>query len=264
MENKSMLDVIMERASVRDFDPEKRVSEKTRKQILLAGSSAPSAGNIQPRTFIVVEDEKIKEQLYELCEEQVFMKDAPLWIVICADIHRHLKAAKLTGVDYDFTGILPFTFSVLDAALSLENMVIAAEALGLGSVIIGSVIEHPQKAKRILSLPSHTLALSILCIGYPKKKPSKKAKWNCDVIVSKNKYGAMDRNDVLQYWKRFVFSDLKRLGKATSLDGVEKLILEGKQSDYGKAYANHYKEDFIKRTNKKLSEFLTSQGFLCE
>ena len=259
-----MLDFITERASVRDFDPEKKIPEKIAKHILLAGSSAPSAGNIQPRTFIIIEDKKIKDQLYELCEDQAFMKDAPLWIVVCADIHRHLIAAKLTGVDYDFTGILPFTFSVLDAALSLENMVIAAEALGLGSVIIGSVIEHPQKAKHILNLPNHTLALSILCVGYPKKKPSRRMKWNYEVIVCKDHYRTIDRNDVLQYWKRFLFSDLKCLGKATSLDKVEKLILEGKQPDYGKAYSNHYKEDFIRRTNKKLAEFLRSQGFIRE
>jgi len=264
MENASILDVVMERASVREFDRETKVSEKVAKQILLAGIRAPSAGNIQPRTFIVVQDENVKEQLYELCEEQAFMKDAPLWIVVCADVHRHLRAADLTGVDYDYTGILPFTFSVLDAALSLENMVIAAEALGLGSVIIGSVIEHPQKAKHILNLPSHSLALSILCVGYPKKKPSMRAKWDYDIIVCKDQYRDISRNDVLQYWKRFILSDLKRLGKAMSLNRVEKLIREGKQVNYGPVYAGHYKQDFINSTNEKLTEFLVNQGFLHE
>jgi nitroreductase len=262
MKNASMLDAIMERASVREFDREKRVSEKVAKQILLAGSSAPSAGNIQPRTFIVVQDENVKEQLYELCEEQAFMKDAPLWIVVCADIHRHLRAAELTGVDYDYTGILPFTFGVLDAALSLENMVIAAEALGLGSVIVGSVIEHPEKAKRILKLPSHCLALSILCVGYPKERPSTREKWSRDVIVCKDEYKDVDTDEVLDYWARFILSDLKRLGKRASLRRVRKSIEEGKQVSYGRAYANHYKEDFVHNTNRKLTEFLESQSFL--
>jgi len=145
MKNSNLLNVILTRTSIRDFDKNRKVPEEILKQILLAGIRAPSAGNIQPRTFIVVKDDTVKELLYKLCENQTFMKDASVWIVVCLDLHRHLKAAKLTGVEYDFTGILPYTFGVLDAALALENMVIAADVFGLGSVIIGSVIEHPQR-----------------------------------------------------------------------------------------------------------------------
>jgi len=261
MKNVSLLDTVLSRASLRDFE-RKEVPEQVTKQILHAGIRAPSAGNIQPRSFIIVKDENVKEQLYDLCENQAFMKDAPLWIVVCADIHRHLKAAKLTGVDYDYTGILPFTFSVLDAALSLENIVIAAETLGLGSVIIGSVIEHPQRAKRILKLPPHCLAISIICIGYPKKKPSRREKWSIDVIVGKNAYKDIDKNDVTEYWKRFILSDLKRFSKKASMDTVEKLLRKGKQGNYGPRYANHYKEGFIRNTNKKLEKYLKNQGFL--
>jgi len=170
MESSHLLNIVLERTSIRNFDKGKKIPEEILKKILLAGIRAPSAGNIQPRTFIVINNEAVKECLYKLCENQVFMNTAPLWIVMCVDLHRHLKAAKLTGVEYDYTGVLPYTFGVLDAALSLENMVIAAEASGLGSVIIGSVIEHPEKVREILKLPRHCLALSILCIGYPKKK----------------------------------------------------------------------------------------------
>lgn len=148
MESPELLDVILRRASVRNFQRNKKISEEILKEILLAGVTAPSAGNIQPRTFIIVKDENVKERLYELCEDQAFMKDAPVWIVVCVDLHRHLKAAKLTGVEYDYTGVLPYTFGVLDAALSLENMVMAAEASGLGSVIVGSLLSTQKKQRR--------------------------------------------------------------------------------------------------------------------
>jgi len=148
MESPELLDVILRRASVRNFERNKKISEEILKEILLAGVTAPSAGNIQPRTFIIVKDENVKGRLYELCEDQAFMKDAPVWIVVCVDLHRHLKAAKLTGVEYDYTGVLPYTFGVLDAALSLENMVIAAEASGLGSVIVGSLLSTQKKQRR--------------------------------------------------------------------------------------------------------------------
>ncbi|MEM3726441.1 MAG: nitroreductase family protein [Candidatus Bathyarchaeia archaeon] len=255
----NLLSSIFERASVRDFDKNRSVSKEDLRKILVAGIRAPSAGNIQPRTFIVIKDEGIKEKLYELCENQAFMKDAPVWIVVCVDLHRHLKAAKLTGVDYDFTGILPYTFGVLDAALSLENMVIAAEALGLGSVIIGSVIEHPRKVKEILKLPKHCLALSILCVGHPKRRPKRREKWSCETIVCEDRYRDINLKDVLGYWKRFILGDLKRCGTKPAKDEVEKICRE---RSYGVTYANHYKEEFVKSTNKKLMDFLAEQRLL--
>ncbi len=204
----TLLKTINERASVREFDKNRPVSDDFARKILVAGLRAPSAGNIQPRTFIVVEDKRAREQLYDLCENQDFMKDASLWIVVCADVHRHVRAAELTGVQYDFMGILPFTFSVLDAGLSLENMVLAADSLGLGSVISGSVIEHPSEAQRILKLPKHTLAISILCVEHPKKKPNRREKWSHRIIVCKNVYKSIDKEDVEEYWKRVIVNDL--------------------------------------------------------
>jgi len=257
-----MLKTIVERASVRKFDKSRRVSEDLERKILLAGICAPSAGNIQPRTFIVVEDESTREQLYDLCENQAFMKDASLWVVVCADIHRHLRAAELTGVQYDYTGILPFTFSVLDAALSLENMVIAAEGLGLSSVIIGSIIEHPSEAKRILKLPKHSVAISILCVGCSKERPSKREKWSYGKIVCKDGYKDVHKKDVEEYWKCFVMSDLKRSGRKLSMHELEELIKQGKQVSYGKAYSSHYTVQFVRSTNEKLSVFLRKQRFI--
>lgn len=224
-----------------------------------AGIRAPSAGNIQPRTFVLVKNEAVKERLYELCEDQEFMKDAPMWIVICVDLNRHLKAARLTGVMYDYTGVLPYTFGVLDAALSLENMVVAAEAYGLGSVIIGSVIEHPKRVKEILKLPERCLALSLLCIGYPEKKSERREKWHYPAIVYEDHYGETDARDVSEYWKKYMSSDLRHSGKEVSEKELEKICAE---RSYGKTYSNHYTEEFVKTTNEKLLFFLEEQGML--
>ncbi len=260
--NDALLRVINERASTREFDSSKKVSEHLVRKILSAGISAPSAGNIQPRTFIVVKDDSMRKKLYDLCENQAFMNDASLWVVVCADIHRHLRAAELTGVQYDYTGILPFTFSVLDAGLSLENMVIAAESLGLGSVIIGSIIEHPQEARRILKLPKQSLAVSILCVGHPKQKPCRREKWSHETIVCTDGYKDVDDKDVREYWTRFIMSDVKRSGRRMSMHKLEELINKGKQMNYGEAYSRHYTVGFIKSSNVKLSAFLKEQGFL--
>ncbi len=259
MENPTVLETILQRTSVRHFDKDRQISEEVTKKILTAGIRAPSAGNIQPRTFIILKDQEVKDQIYALCEDQAFMKDAPLWVVVCMDTHRHLKAAELTGVHYDYTGLLPYTMSVLDAALSLENLTLAAEALGLGSVMIGSIMEHPQKAKEILKLPEHCFAICLICIGYVKGKPRPRVKWDYDKIVCIDKYKDIELADVLEYWKKFMFGDLERAGKEISLEIMENLIRE---KSYGKRYAEHYTEEFVKTTNKKIVEFIRTQNFV--
>lgn len=258
MVDSSLLIPILKRTSIRDFEKGRRVPERILKKILISGIKAPSAGNIQPRKFIVVNDQTVKERLYELCENQAFMKDAQVWIVPCVDLHRHLKAARLTGVEYDYAGILPYTFGVLDTALSIENMVVAAEASGLGSVMIGSIIDHPKKVKEILKLPEHCLALCILCIGYPKKKPEAMVKWDYNVIVSEDHYGDIEAVDVSRYWNRCLNNDLKRSGKE-SHEEIKKFYVE---SCYGAAYSTHYTEEYVRTTNKKLVDFLKDQDIL--
>ncbi len=259
MENPSMLDKILQRTSVRHFDKDRQVSEDVTRKILTAGIRAPSAGNIQPRTFIILKDQKVRDQIYALCEDQAFMKDAPLWIAVCVDLHRHLKAAVLTGVDYDYTGLLPYTMSVLDAALSLENLTLAAEALGLVSVMIGSIMEHPQKAKEILQLPEHCFAICLLCIGYPIGKPRPRVKWDYDKIVCVDRYNDIDSVDVLEYWRKVMLGDLERAGKEISPEIMEKV---SREKSYGKRYAEHYTEEFVKATNKKIAEFIRTQNFV--
>ena len=254
-----MLDTILQRTSVRHFDKDRQISEEVTGKILTAGIRAPSAGNIQPRTFIILKDQKVRDHVYALCEDQAFMKDAPLWIVVCVDLHRHLKAAELTGVDYDYTGILPYTMSVLDAALSLEILTLAAEALGLGSVMIGSIMEHPQRAREILQLPEHCFAICLLCIGYPIGKPRPRVKWDYDKIVSVDQYKDIELADVLEYWRKVMFGDFERAGKEISPEIMEKL---SREKGYGKRYAEHYTEEFVKATNKKIAEFIRTQNFV--
>jgi hypothetical protein len=125
--------------------------------------------------------------------------------------------------------------------------------------MIGSVIEHPASVKEILKLPEHCLALYVLYIGYPKRRFAPREKWNYSVIVCKDRYKDIALDDVLDYWKKVLLNDLKRGGKVILPATLEKVA---KERNYGKAYAGHYKEDFVKTTNKKLVEFLRKQELL--
>jgi len=66
MENSNMLKAVLERTSIRNFEKRKKIPEELLRKILVAGIRAPSAGNIQPRTFIIAKDEVVRKRLYEL------------------------------------------------------------------------------------------------------------------------------------------------------------------------------------------------------
>ncbi len=129
----------------------------------------------------------------------------------------------------------------------------------MGSVMIGSIIEHPEEAKKILELPEQCFAICILCVGYPKNKPRPRVKWDYDVIVCYDSYKDVEMDDVSAYWRNFMFGDLERNERKIPVETVEKVIRE---RSYGRTYADHYKEDFVKTTNIKIAEFLRKQNIM--
>jgi nitroreductase len=109
----SLLDLILSRRSIRRYET-KDIPEEVLHQILEAGRQAPSAVNRQPFRFVVVNDNDL---LKNLCDNLInrFVKYAPVVIVGCADIK-----SLLTG-----------KWAVVDTTIAMQNMVIAAWALGV-------------------------------------------------------------------------------------------------------------------------------------
>ncbi|MCQ4153073.1 MAG: nitroreductase family protein, partial [Archaeoglobi archaeon] len=93
------LDLIFRRVSIRRFQ-QKEVDEKTVRLILEAGNAAPSAGNLQARDFIVVRDPKIKNELAKASLRQMFIAQAPVVVVVCANYPRSMRVYGERGKLY--------------------------------------------------------------------------------------------------------------------------------------------------------------------
>jgi nitroreductase len=129
---------------------------------------APSAANKQPWHFIVVTDEELKRELSKGLFSR-FIKDAPVTIVGCA--HKDRIAGR---------------WSIISTTIALQNMVIAAWALGVGSCWIGAFSED--KVRRLLEIPDKYHVVAIIPFGYPAKIPGPKRKKSIDKITSFNKF----------------------------------------------------------------------------
>ena len=170
------LKVIMNRSSCRVFQ-HKEVEDNKIELLLRAAMAAPSALNAQPWHFIVINDPEILKQLSTPSPHTGFMESAPLAIALCGDMTK--KANAIEGQYWEH-----------DICAATENLLIAAQALGLGATWTGSYpLESRSKvAKEVLQLPDHIVPVSIVAIGYPAMEAQVKDKWNPDNI-SFNRYG---------------------------------------------------------------------------
>ena len=153
-------ELVKNRRSIRKFDPSKDVTEEQIDKILEAGIWAPSAGNTQCWRFFVVRNKEIKEDLAIRAGHQPFISDAPIVIVVCADL-------KHIGRSYGARGHK--TYALQDTAAAIQNMLLAITDLGLASVWIGAFDES--RAAKILNLNEDVRPLAMLPIGYSTENP---------------------------------------------------------------------------------------------
>jgi nitroreductase len=162
---------IQQRKSVRQYQDKPVPKEKT-DTLLRAAMAAPTARNIQPWLFYVITNRKILDQLAEELPYAKMLAQAPMAIVVAGDSK---KGNPNEEQIHNWT---------LDCAAATQNLLLAAEALGLGAVWTGV---YPYKARiaavsKALELPGHIIPLNIIPIGYPLLDDRPKDKWDPEKV----------------------------------------------------------------------------------
>ncbi len=154
-----VLRVIKNRRSIREFQ-DKRIEEKKINKLIEALIWAPSAGNLQARKFYFVFDNEIKQKLAKSAMDQDFIAEAPLVIVACADYER---------IEWKYGERGRELYCVVDTALSVENLLLAAWEIGLGGTTVGAFDD--EEVKKILNLSEKQRPILIIPLGYPAESP---------------------------------------------------------------------------------------------
>jgi nitroreductase len=154
-----LFEAIKSRRSVRAFTRED-VSKEEVEKLIDAARWAPSAGNIQPWEFIVVRKPEIKRRLSIAALRQTFIEEAPVVIVVCANQMRSGRGYGARGVNL---------YCLQDTAAAIQNMLLAACALGLATCWVGAFRE--EEAKKALNLPEGVRPIAIIPVGHPAEKP---------------------------------------------------------------------------------------------
>ena len=171
-----LFEAIRTRRSIRSFK-KTNVNEEEVDRLLEAAISAPSAGNSQPWEFIIVRDRRIKHGLSVAALDQTFIEEAPVVIVVCANEARSEQRYGIRGVKL---------YSIQDTAAATENILLAANAMGLGACWVGAFRE--QEARRILETPLHVRPVAIIPVGYPLDNPSPRKRRSIEEIIHKETF----------------------------------------------------------------------------
>ncbi|MGB2982015.1 MAG: nitroreductase family protein [Candidatus Zixiibacteriota bacterium] len=191
-----LYDLIMKRRSARNFK-DQEIPEKVIEQLLDAANNAPSGGNIQPISIILVQQADARKELAKRVGDQPWVRNAPLSMIFCIDFYRLKKWASMSHTEYKGEKALrPFLIAYADLMCSAQNVVILAESHGLGSVYIGTILEAIDPAREYFSIPGYVLPMMVLSIGYPKSVPKRIPKLKREVIAHREKYGILSDDEI--------------------------------------------------------------------
>jgi nitroreductase len=153
MEQK-VLETIISRRSIRSYT-EQPLNEAIYEDLLRAAMAAPSAHNQQPWEFVVIDDRKLLDAIPEFHPYSKMLSGAPAAILVCAR-SKDLKSDE---------------FWPQDCAAATQNILLAAAALGVGSVWLGVYPKEPlmKGLRELLELPEDIVPFSLISLGYPAK-----------------------------------------------------------------------------------------------
>jgi len=183
-----MYDLLMKRRSVRNFK-DQAIPPEIIEKLMDAANNAPSGGNIQPISILLIQEAGNRAKLAELVGNQPWVKNAPLSLIFCLDFNRVKRWASLLGTE--FKGEKAFSHFLIgyaDLMCAAQSVVLLAESYGLGSVYVGSIQSSLDDARRLFAIPEYVLPLMVLSIGYPKSIPRRIPKLEREVIVHKEQY----------------------------------------------------------------------------
>jgi len=180
-----IIESMLNRRSVRKYKAE-QPSDEVINAIVRAGQQAPFASQL----YSVLLTRKKKAPF-----------GAPLWFTICVDLYKLQRFMKIRGWEVVTNDLSLLFFGIQDAAYMAENMVIAAESLGLGSCFLGNATYMADRIARDFKLPLRVLPLVGLVMGYPAENFPPRPRYPLWFTLFENEYPEFNDEQVAEAMK---------------------------------------------------------------
>lgn len=225
---KDVKNTLLDRVSIRRYERE-AIPADTMQLIREVVRNTPTSYNGEQFSVIEIDDQPLKEKLYEITNQKQ-IKTCNRLLIFCSDYNKIKLLADKKGLDVSpFTDTMDgVTIGIIDAALAMMSAVVAAEACGLGCNCIGYLrTADPRAIAKLLKLPKGVFVVCGLALGIPREHPDHKPKQQESLIFHKNEY----RQDVENMIKELEDYDMTishynrtRAGGTTDNDWVSHIL----------------------------------------
>jgi len=177
----AVIDVLLQHRSIRTYE-DKKVPDDIIETITRAGQQAAFAF----QAYSVLLSRKKKKHPFH----------APLYFIICVDVHKISKIMETRNWKVVMNDLSCLIWGLQDAAYMAQNMVIAAESLGLGTCYIGAVPYYADKIAERFKLPQKVFPLVGLTVGYPAEDPPTRPRYPLDFTLFEEEYPELDEEAI--------------------------------------------------------------------
>ncbi|MBW2143768.1 MAG: nitroreductase family protein [Deltaproteobacteria bacterium] len=161
-----MLEEIKTRRSIRRLTNEK-VDDKTIELIIEMGTWAPSGLNNQPWKFVVIRDQKIRDEISTQTKYSRIIQGAPVCIAVFLDNSQSYDRVK----------------DIQAVGACIQNMLLTIHDLGLGGVWLGEILKNRESVEKILKVPESCELMAVVALGHTEEKKGAGSRKSLDEVI---------------------------------------------------------------------------------
>lgn len=241
----NVIDLLKAHRSIRKYQ-DRQVDQKVIEELIRAGQCAATSSFIQACSVIQVNDPTTRQEISHLAADQKYVIEAPVFLVFCADMQRHKLACDMHQAEMLSGFTEQFLTASVDCALFAQNLLVAAESIGLGGCYIGAIRNNIARVDELLNLPDKVYPVFGMCLGYPAQDPETKPRLPVEVILKQDTYDDKKDRDLIAIYDNKV----KKYYHSRT---------DGKKDD---SWSEQISGMLVKEARPHMLNYLRSKGFL--
>ncbi|EEI72261.1 NADPH-dependent oxidoreductase [Lentilactobacillus hilgardii] len=246
-----IIEQLLAHRSIRQFK-DKTLTNHQIHELIEAAQHASTSTFSQQYSIISVTDQRILSEFAEITGHPWLLKSSHYFVMI-ADQYRNLQIARKANADpFVLHTTDKFLAAVFDASIATENVMVAAESMGLGATIMGSILNDSKRVIDLLGLPELTFPLLGIAIGYPADQPELKPRLPQEEVHFVNQYQLRSDKTQLKQYDQLLSDYYRSRGSNNRVETFSHHIV----SELG--IGHHVRADLL--SNIKSQGFLISQA----
>lgn len=245
---KSVKETLLQRTSIRRYERE-AIPQETMDFIYDAVRNTPTSYNGQQFSVIDIDDQMLKEQLYQMTDSKQ-LKTCNRLLIFLSDYNKISLLAEKKGLQMPrFTDTMDgVTIGIIDASLAMMSALVAAASCGLGTNCVGYLrTVDPKKLAEMLKLPKGVFVVCGLALGIPREQPDLKPKQPASLIFHRNSYRQDNEAIILEMEK---YDELVKQYNATRAGGTS-------TNDW----VSHILDYYDNAMHYRILQYLKDQGY---